>query len=182
MRGMQGKHHSEETKLKLRLANLGKKIPLEIRRKMSESAKGKNTWSKGRKLSKEHKLKVSQSLLGNKRSLGYKHSKETSKKWSDIRKGSNHYNWQGGINSINDTIRHSFEIKEWRKNVFERDNFTCVDCGKKGGNLNAHHIKPFALYPDLRFELSNGITLCVPCHRKTFTYGSKSRKLTTIIS
>jgi 5-methylcytosine-specific restriction endonuclease McrA len=69
-------------------------------------------------------------------------------------------------------IRYSPQMSAWRQAVFERDDYTCQLCGIRGGvELNADHIKPFALYPELRFDLSNGRTLCVPCHRKTDTFG-----------
>lgn len=75
-------------------------------------------------------------------------------------------------------IRQSAKYKAWRTLVFERDNYTCIGCGDynysgrgKSLSLHADHIKPFALYPDLRFEVSNGRTLCVPCHKSTGTYG-----------
>lgn len=63
--------------------------------------------------------------------------------------------------------RYSPEAIEWRKKVFERDDYTCQDCGVRGTYLEADHIKPWAYFPELRFELSNGRTLCRPCHDKT---------------
>ena len=68
--------------------------------------------------------------------------------------------------------RFTPQYKAWRADVFERDNFTCAICGQVGGTLNAHHIKPYAEYPELRYELSNGITLCEKCHRRI--HGRKS--------
>lgn len=67
--------------------------------------------------------------------------------------------------------------REWRRLVFERDDYTCQKCGQHGGRLEADHIKPYSRFPRLRYVLSNGRTLCVPCHRKTPTYGSKARRV-----
>lgn len=50
----------------------------------------------------------------------------------------------------------------------------CIQlCKYEGKEKEVDHIKPFSLYPDLRFELSNGRTLCKPCHRNTETWGRK---------
>ena len=52
----------------------------------------------------------------------------------------------------------------WARAVIGRDNATCQHCGSTGTELHAHHIKSFEEYPDLRWEISNGITLCHKCH------------------
>lgn len=77
-----------------------------------------------------------------------------------------------GISTENERLRRGQRYKTWRAAVFARDNFTCVQCGKHGGELNADHIEPFAFNRELRFEVSNGQTLCVQCHRKTPTFGT----------
>lgn len=105
--------------------------------------------------------------------LGIPITEEAKKLLSIAHSGSNHYNWQGGITPVNLKIRRSMKYRNWRKGVFERDDFTCQICFKKGSYLHADHIKAFAIYPELRFELLNGRTLCVPCHRLTPTYGGR---------
>lgn len=53
------------------------------------TAGGEGTW--GRKLTSEHKSKISHSLMGNQNSLGIKHSDETKSKMSDVHKGTNNH-------------------------------------------------------------------------------------------
>jgi len=62
--------------------------------------------------------------------------------------------------------RYNADYKDWRTKVYERDNYVCQKCGQKGGKLNAHHIKPYAEFPDLRLDIDNGLTLCEECHKK----------------
>lgn len=85
--------------------------------------------------------------------------------------GENNFNWKGGITSLNEKIRKSIVYRSWRKSVFDRDDYICQACGIRGGELHADHELPFSVFPDLRFEILNGRTLCVPCHRKTPTWG-----------
>jgi 5-methylcytosine-specific restriction endonuclease McrA len=63
-------------------------------------------------------------------------------------------------------IRNTEEYSIWRNAVFKRDKYTCQCChGEKGSHvLQAHHLKSFARYPKLRFDVTNGITLCDKCH------------------
>jgi len=72
--------------------------------------------------------------------------------------------------------RYSPEAQEWRRLVFERDDYTCQACGIRGGKLEADHIKPWAYFEDLRFELDNGRTLCRGCHDKTKISAKAMRK------
>lgn len=80
-------------------------------------------------------------------------------------------NWKGGYCSDRRKVMGRKEYSAWRTSVYERDNYTCQECGKKGnetgGYLNAHHIKRYSEFPNLMFDINNGITLCQKCHRKT---------------
>ena len=142
-----------------RIDLLGISRPQDVSDKISVS----NT---GKKLTKEQTRKLSLSHIGN------RHSVETRKKQSEAHRGSKSSLWRGGITPLNKLIRKSVEYRLWREAVFERDDFTCRFCGIHGGDLEADHIKQFAYFPELRFELSNGRTLCKVCHRKTPTYGT----------
>lgn len=75
-----------------------------------------------------------------------------------------HPNWKGGITPVNHLLRTSGEYKEWRASVFVRDNYTCTKCKKRGGDLIADHIRAWYKYPELRFDVSNGRTLCEVCN------------------
>ncbi|MBW1931458.1 MAG: HNH endonuclease [Deltaproteobacteria bacterium] len=83
------------------------------------------------------------------------------------RRGENNPNWKGGIYG---TERHRemgrVEYINWRIAIFERDGYKCQICSQVGGDLNAHHIKSWKDFPELRLDVDNGITLCVECHKK----------------
>ena len=85
--------------------------------------------------------------------------------------GKNNPNWKGGVTPLIHKIRNSKEMANWRNSVFTRDNWTCQKCGVRSSKnkyvyIEAHHIKPFATFPELRFEITNGMTLCKECHYK----------------
>ena len=186
---------SEATKQKIRLSSIGKNKGKQPRLGaiLSDETKRKIGLAHiGIKLSIAHRKKLSESHKGNQSRLGIKHTEATKRKIGLASKGNqyaageNNGNWKGGISPINHSIRNSQEMKLWRESVFKRDNYTCVWCGLKGGwnkelkrriILNADHIKSFALFPELRFALENGRTLCVECHKTTNTFGGKSKKV-----
>lgn len=66
------------------------------------------------------------------------------------------------------------KLWDWKKAVFTRDKWTCQWCGSKE-NLEAHHIKEKRNFPELKYEVSNGMCLCHKCHRGTDNYGSKAK-------
>jgi len=102
----------------------------------------------------EARKKISESKIGKNNPMYHKYNEE-------------HHNYKNGESEIRKLLWGRYEYKEWRNKVFERDNFTCQICGDdRGGNLNAHHIKSFKDYPELRYDINNGITYCEECHIK----------------
>jgi len=90
--------------------------------------------------------------------------------------------WKGGVSSENSKIRRCKEYKEWRSSVYKRDGWTCQICKRHLKKLIAHHIKTFNKYPELRFELSNGITLCRVCHCKIHAENRDMQNFTKILN
>lgn len=76
-----------------------------------------------------------------------------------------HPNWRHDLTKEErESARSYYGYNEWREAVYERDNYTCQRCGKRGGTINAHHIESYANNKELRTVIDNGITLCKQCH------------------
>lgn len=158
-----GFKHSEVSKKKIREAR---------------KRQGSNVGMKGRHHTEEAKKKNSNS-----------HKKNPIRYWQGKKRtnmcGEKNWNWKGGITEENERIRHSVEYIAWRKEVWKRDNWACRDCGKKCKNKDivAHHLKLFSCFPELRFSVDNGITLCRSCHarlHKTMGIGGTQNGTITI--
>lgn len=179
-----GLKRSRETCEKISRIHKGKKVSEEAKAKMRAAKLKKPTkyWL-GKKRSEEDRKKMSK-----KRTVTWRYSLETRKKMSERQRGEKGNNWKGGVETVNKVVRKSLEYRLWREAVFKRDKYTCLWCGRVGSPwdkekkknipLNADHIKPFCDYPELRFAIENGRTLCEPCHKKTDTYGKPSKKNT----
>ena len=127
--------------------------------------------NKGKKLSLERREQIRKAMIGQTRPSGQ-----------------NHWNWHGGTSVLRNAIMQIYLYGEWRKAVYERDDYACQLCRKGGGKLHADHKKAFSAI--LRentiktvaqakecgelWDVSNGRTLCLRCHFSTDTYGSKA--------
>ena len=169
-------------------------IPEPIRRKMSQANRGKQRTpeqrcriteglrahgvrppsQKGIKRCDAFRIKCSWRSGEKAPWWGRHHSAETRRKLSELHSGQGGSNWQGGITPITERARHTVEFRIWREAVFTRDKWTCQQCGRRGGRLHPHHIKSFSKYPELRFDIGNGKTLCEDCHKKTKNFGGKA--------
>jgi len=117
--------------------------------------RGKPTWSKGlNKRTHPSIKKQAEQMIGNKNPMFGK-------------VGSLSPQFKHGLTILYKRAWSRSEYRQWREAVYERDSYTCQLCGDdKGGNLNAHHIKSFKDFPELRYDTNNGITLCQTCHRE----------------
>ena len=61
--------------------------------------------------------------------------------------------------------RNDSAYENWRSSVWKRDNWKCRMMNKDcNGRIEAHHILGWIEYPELRYEINNGITLCHAHH------------------
>ncbi len=174
-----GYKFSKEHNLKISLAKRGISNSKESREKMRKA-------HLGIKLSEKHRNQISKGLMGNKYCLGKHATEKTRIKLSNVRKGKTYQEIYGDRWEEEIKKRRLSHLKRWdkigrkvykrpkhansgynvwRSRVYKRDNFTCCICHKIGGILNAHHIKSFAKFSELRYNIDNGITLCMGCHK-----------------
>jgi hypothetical protein len=213
------KESRQKSRSKISDALKGKVASIDTRKKMSDERKGKPTWwmklgldnpMKGKKTSENLNHQKAMKLLRGVDSPAWKGGLPTcatcKKKLAahksilcqqcflKTKRGENHHNWRGGITPLRKIIRESVMYKKWQTNCLLRDNYTCVLCKKRGGNLHVDHIKPFTIILSenkidslessftcqILWDTKNGRTLCIPCHKGTDTFGRKAKKYDTI--
>jgi 5-methylcytosine-specific restriction endonuclease McrA len=153
----------------------------------------KERWRKGiEKRSASKEWKASQRKGSRKRSrskkylenldLGIQRRRNNPAWLNSVCRGPANPRWKGN-QAARDAARKSEKYKTWRRAVFGRDNYICQHCKRQEKRaLHAHHIKPWAAYPDLRYTISNGLTLCSDCHSELHghyipaQYSHKKRK------
>lgn len=152
--------------------NKGKRFPGGLHGKNYGYRKGFVAWNRGKKMPESTREKVRLARA----------------KQVNIPRGKKHWNWKGGRTELRKRLQEKAVYRNWRTSVFQRDNFTCQICGKRGGRLNADHIKSYAsiisdkkiktvkdaLNCDELWDVTNGRTLCIACHQKTDNYGGKA--------
>ena len=175
-----GQKMSEEQKLKLSKAHKGRKFSDEHRKKLSESHKGNiptnleqlRLYRKGRPLTEEHKRKLSESQKGKSKTWTqdsyrrFRAKKQGVPTWNKgmigYMAGDKNPNWIADRSKLKPQVnRMEADYQTWRRRVKQRDGKKCRLANHECcGQLEVHHILSFRDYPELRYELSNGITLC----------------------
>lgn len=159
--------HSEETKRKMREAWKHRIMPEGYGKKISIALKGKPK-------STQHIINMAKAHTGLKRTIEQRQL--MSKVHLGQRKGELNNKWKGGITSIMTKIRKSNNYQIWKELVYQRDGYKCRLC-LNNKKINAHHNRTFSEFPELRFNIDNGITLCKECHsllHKILNYASKN--------
>lgn len=134
---------TEEHKRKIGQGNKGKIVSNEARQKMSLAKLGKPL------------IRTEEG----KKSFLEKMSGQKNHKWIKDRTKLKRISSQGE--------RRTSIYFEWRKQVWKRDNWKCkinnLECK---GKLETHHILNWIDFPELRYDINNGITLCHVHHPK----------------
>jgi len=148
----------------------------EAKKKMSKTwfKKGDVSWNKGKPGTM----------------TGKKHTPETIKKMSEAQRRDKNHAWKGGTTKLRVRIWHSYKYRQWRSDIFTRDDFTCQLCDKHGGYLEVDHYPTRfidiinnnnittveeAVKCEELWNINNGRTLCKECHINTETYGNKKK-------
>lgn len=170
-----GRKHSEEYRTNIKNKMTGRKLSDKTKKRISDKHKGKSVWNSGlngENYSKHYKNGHPRGMIGKENKWGH-HSERSKIKISAYQQGIDIEDWNGYKQSLNRYLKGTAMYQIWRNAVFLKDNFTCKNpncefCkNKMGVYLHAHHKKPIKFFPELAFNIDNGITYCMEFHLKT---------------
>ena len=145
----------------------GELNPMFEKHHSNKSKKKISKMLEGKKFTVEHKEKIREKLTGLER------SDEQKENYRNCKLGNKNPNYNPNLTNKDRIDRRCVKgYSEWREEVFKKDNFICRQCGTNK-RLQAHHIYMWAKYPELRFNIENGITLCKDCHKQVRGYEDK---------
>jgi 5-methylcytosine-specific restriction endonuclease McrA len=156
-----GRQHTEKTKQILRNKLKGYKRKIQSIKKGSDKLKG-------RKYSIEHRIALSKGWTNQLRKWKSELQSSLKEKNPLYKDGK----WKERA-SQREIDMNTEKYISWRRKIFEGDNYTCQICGIQGLKLQADHIKSYTNFPELRYDIDNGRTLCINCHKKTDNYGGR---------
>lgn len=147
--------------------------------KLRSLSQAQSIWQRGVTKSEEHRRKLSISRTGKPAPKPEGFGVHLRKRMLGM-VGPQHPCWRGGSEPLRNVIRRWTQYIAWRTAVFERDKYTCQECGTNGGALEAHHretvnniLRRFkidtheeALNCARLWDVSNGLTVCSSCHPK----------------
>jgi len=181
-KSLKGRKKSKEFVEKIRKIRTGWKLSEKTKLKISQRLKGNKNGrhNKGKILTEKRRKEISRELVRQYKNgerippfLGKKRP-QFAKKFS----GKNHWNWAKDRKSLRRNLRNDAEYLQWVKKVKSRDKNICQLKDKKCSGYNiVHHIKNWVDYPELRYKVSNGITLCQAHHPKTRVKEKQLEKL-----
>ena len=161
--GLAGKAKSPEHVEKVRLALTGRKLAVEHCKRLSEAHRGKP-------LSAAHAAAAARARTGLKHSAAFGAAVSKRMRESNPMRGKfgpAHHNWVSDRAALAPRTRDRTTASlVWARAVKKRDGNRCAFCtiGECAGRLEAHHIRSFRLYPELRYDVANGISLCQAHH------------------
>ena len=156
---------------------LGKKFSEEHKRNLKNTfKKGQIPWNKGTHIYNGGGFKEGHNPWNKGKKGVQKWSIKRIKEKSISMSGKNNHNYRHGKCKDSKIHYNDLRYKLWRESVYERDNYICQNCFNRGGYIEAHHIKGWTHFPELRYELDNGLTLCKKCHKLTDNYRGKGIK------
>lgn len=159
--------HNTPEMQQVKLAQKGKQLSEEHKQSLKDnhwSRNGGTSPFKGRAHNSDSKVILRQKKIDQFSQYSEEELKEMRMKESCTKRGIPIEEFNGFSAPEGTRIRQSAEGKAWTYDILAKANFTCVKCNERGGKLHAHHLNGFNLFPELRFDLDNGVCLCESCH------------------